>query len=100
MADDWKPGDLALCVRVGLIECEFSIHTGKDAPPPGSVEEVVAVGLARDTFGPHVGRPCGCVDLTFASGKGAVGQRCRKINPLTDEEREEAMRDLKLPENV
>lgn len=94
MADDWQPGDLALCVKRG--KWWFS-GTGAinnaTAMRAGQIHRVRRVGMS----------PNGWLTLwfdgfpgeKFMDGFGAC--RFRKIKPLTNKEREEALRDLKAP---
>lgn len=82
MADDWKPGDLALCVL-----------SERDYLPAGSIHTV------RTVMRSETGR----LGLTFedveppAGKRGFLAIRFRKINPLTDDERDETWRDLLEP---
>lgn len=95
MADDWKPGDLALCVNNstmgGLNPHGRELTVGRAyrvlaVTPPGDWAcENDGVGLVID--GPR------------NSGPDGDWHECRfrKINPLTDEEREDALRELNPP---
>lgn len=87
MSDDWKPGDLALCVR-----------SDRDYCPVGSVHTVTGVVVSE------IGRlGLTFVDVAPRNGKRAfVAARFRKINPLNEAERAAAMRELNAParENV
>lgn len=86
MSDDWKPGDLALCVR----------RDGGGFQPLRFIDpgEVVTVAEARNGGWPAIG-------LSFEESRGFFtfyDSRCfRKIKPLTDEEREQALRELRSP---
>jgi hypothetical protein len=87
MTDDWKPGDLALCVCGG----SWTPSEPFD-PQPGAVLTVRA-------FDNTPGDP-GLWFASLPSCESYAAWAFRKINPLSIGEREEAMRDLKLPENV
>jgi hypothetical protein len=94
--DDWKPGELALCVREGVIWCgPLTAHTGEYAPQKGYCGEVVSTAPSMM----FDGEPCpsGCMDLVFADGRAGLSQRFRRIPPLTDEERDEFLADLNVP---
>lgn len=89
MADDWKPGDLALCVRPELLASAGGVYTVAEVFwDCGSTDTTAGWGLIFSDL-PATG-----------NFDGYDAERFRKINPLTDEEREEALRDLKLPERV
>lgn len=90
MADDWKPGDLALCVRGGINSRAGRVYTVDDVIRPGEIR-----------FAPDL--QCTLLwnelCLVFAElpiiGRNACGaSRFRKINPLSDEEREQFAADL------
>jgi hypothetical protein len=93
MADDWKPGDLALCVRSGIIRRHrlsrkvVSRGVGLKAGAIYSVESVVQ----RDRDGDLV---LFLHEIDHSDGWGRLASRFRKINPLTDEERDEFIREL------
>lgn len=90
MADDWSAGDLALCVdtreRVinGRIACA-GVHLRK-----GAIYTVHAI-LPQSSMGTP-----GPI-LHLRDGRRGGAWRFRKIKPLSDTEREEALRDLKAP---
>jgi hypothetical protein len=82
MADDWKPGDLALCVRRGE-------GTG-DPTKPGAVYTVAGL---------HSWGPYPALSLREVPNEGVdwlyhFADRFRKINPPTNEERNESIREL------
>jgi hypothetical protein len=86
MADDWKPGDLALCVRSG--------RSAYDPTRPGGVYTVERTLLDGDGVL--------CLALKNSPNKGPdynghIAARFRKIKPLTDEEREQFTADLNTP---
>lgn len=91
MSDDWKPGDLALCPKV--------YNTGRKNALPGHsglrpggiylVEAVVPYGPSTAlVFGGH---------YTRHPSQGWLSTCFRKIAPLTESEREEALRELRTP---
>ena len=86
MADDWRPGDLALCVkprhplRGGACYTVEAIFIGRSGTPDAGQIGLVLSGIRL---------PC--------STNSAYHWRFCKLRPLTDEEREQALRDLKLP---
>lgn len=89
MADDWAPGDLALCVRA-------------EAPLiAGGVYIVASVIVAKPPYSDagQIGLFLTAVKLPSLSG-AANASRFRKIRPLTDEERDEFLADIKTPEPV
>lgn len=80
MSADWEVGDLAMLVVAGYQDCpcdDDSAHEGTSCPPLGSVRTVTAIepSVLRD------GYRCGCTDLVFADGLGAVSFRCVKVTP-------------------
>ena len=89
---DWQPGDLALCVAHGPDAADWA--EGDGGPTLGSVHTVERA----EWFAADYWNPAG-VYLSFAefpdSDFNALG--FRKIKPLSDTEREEALRDLKAP---
>ena len=104
MHDDWKPGDLALCVNEHGW-WDFGPHgemLPAPGPAPGAVHEVAGVSMQRPPpgFGLIIDdelyfeiqslkfAPWG--DLEF----GPAGRSFRKIDPLTEEELREAQREL------
>lgn len=89
MADDWKPGDLALCVDDS--DHPDDVQTGWNAIK-GAIYTVSAVEIW----------PCGTYlhlaeDPVPYDDSAWDAIRFRKIHPLTDEEREGFLADLKLP---
>jgi hypothetical protein len=87
MADDWKPGDLALCVKRGRWTEDG------DGPQSGAVNLVLGVDRG----------PCGRIYLKLEGWPDCdrySAVRFRKIKPLTDEEREQALQELKEPTHV
>lgn len=92
MADDWQPGDLALCVKVD------EGHGARKYIRVGGVYTVTAIAPFRDCFG-EVGLSLDGIHPVATSEylPFFAASRFRKINPLTDAEREEALRDLKAP---
>jgi len=93
MADDWKPGDLAMCVHVGTWR-DYGV-----GPSRGQVIEVADV-FPPDEVGELIGddyHPC---FLGFTAWLPANAFGCghfRKIPPLTNEDRDSFLADLKLP---
>lgn len=94
MSDDWKPGDLALAVRDGWCPVRLQ-HMGIRK---GGIYTVSAVAIRNDDYG----RPTLCIGLPHVrEGEPGLNARWfRKINPLTDQEREEALRELSPPLKV
>lgn len=86
MSADWKPGDLALCVRGGWIACSCGcFHDGSHAVAPGTVIQIQL--LARCDDDPLVDiddeiLECGELILFGSNGSGHH-TRFRKINPHT-----------------
>jgi hypothetical protein len=93
---DWQPGDLALCVKQGLVACECGReYTGQLAPPVGSVAEVVGIMRCDDDVICGWSEPCAAPVLLLDSGKGGLAVRFRKIRPHTpDAEDAETIRLL------
>jgi hypothetical protein len=92
MSDDWKPDDLALCVRGGYLP--FSLR-GLEMPQRGRIYTVSAI---RPDCLFRGGRDFG---LALTNGPPNIdfshtwpASRFRKINPLTDEERKQFAADL------
>jgi hypothetical protein len=90
MSDDWKPGDLALCVRTPRL--------GNGEVVKGRFYDVVRVirgvrwmggacGPALTLAGVRHENPCG----------GCWSGNFRKINPLNEAEHAAAMRELNAP---
>jgi hypothetical protein len=92
MADDWKAGDLALCVAVrhpryrgaSRILRKGRIYT-VESVRWSNQDELVALFLV------------GCRSRKSGAWPADI---FRKIEPLTDAEREEALRELNTPERV
>jgi hypothetical protein len=85
MADDWNPGDLALCVNNAPLECIGcgAELTGKACPPRGSVRQVKAVIRCDEAITEEGGLSeieCAAPVLIFADSE-ADATRCRKIRP-------------------
>ena len=74
MGDNWKPGDLALCLRDGEIyDCPCgAIHGGTNCPPRGSVRVVKSLD--------HDGDGCELLVVSGAAG-AALSARFRKVTP-------------------
>lgn len=89
MADDWKPGDLALCVDAG-----WNAVLRK-----GAVYTVERIVIGNDpTCYDHGEVGLGLVGVVIHSASGCANtKRFRKIRPLKDEERDSFLADLKLP---
>lgn len=89
MSDDWKPGDLALCVnrdpgpgKRWLYGCKLR---------RGGIYTVEAVWRSAQ-YGPLLT----VREVPCTSNSGGFGTcRFRKINPLTDEERDAFLAELK-----
>lgn len=82
MAEEWLPGDVVLCVRKLDPNRSLELRVGH----VDTIERVTGAGagLFLEEVKSPTGRPYR--RLLFV-----------KINPLTDQEREEALRDLKAP---
>ena len=88
MSDDWQVGDLALCVDDGPDKCD-----GRECDP-------------AYLHGLRIGRVFTVTHVVFCKKTGALGicnvnevigghaLRFRKIRPLSEEEKREAMREL------
>ncbi len=86
---DWAPGDLALCLTTAPIyDCRCGcVHGGKASPPRGSIRGVVRVEYDPD----------GCeLLLVVGAEASALSRRFRKIRPLSDEEAQQFVADLKV----
>jgi hypothetical protein len=71
MSDDWKVGDLAVCVDVSPFRCQRTLHIGPKLAE-GATVQVLGVGV----------RPCGCRVLLWPGTElGGVAHRFRKIHP-------------------
>lgn len=83
--DDWAPGDLALCVNgeQNWI-CEHPVRTGCVYTVATAFMTMCGVGLTLE-------------EVEHPMAKGYRASRFRKINPLTDEERDEFLADLNVP---
>ncbi|WP_367347556.1 hypothetical protein [Sphingobium yanoikuyae] len=91
MADDWKPGDLALCVADRL-------PAPRDKPTKLlKVGRVYNVTSVRWSYGEQ----CVAIGLAEVQSRGPFKDwhACifRKIDPLTDEERDSFLADLRQP---
>lgn len=90
MADDWQPGDLALCVSLLGSDCPEltvgGVYTVAEVMSGWNCHGLERVGLS---FGEIVPSEFGAIAFDAIA--------FRKIKPLTDAEREEALRDLKAP---
>lgn len=95
MADDWQVGDLALCVRVGSW-LDYGI-----GPRSGSIHVVAYIyGLGDvDPIG-DVKHPCYLEFDEWAPDNTFGCLNFRKIRPLTDEQRDSFMADLRVPQTV
>lgn len=88
--DDWKPGDLALCVNRGEIDCPHGIiFCGGGVPPVGSVSTVSKFGTVRSIETDRSQATCGCGCLLFSDGTSGLSLRFRKIHPHTPDEQDE-----------
>lgn len=88
MSSDWQPGDLALCARAaGTPLKRGRLYTVAEVWIGGTVSH----GFSHNWEG---------VGLRFGFERSSVNwcaSRFRKINPLTDEEREQFTADLNEP---
>lgn len=91
MGDDWKPGDLALCVQSGEETRAGCIYT---------VREVFGIGWYRHggmRFLNDEGVALDLYELPLVPGFVCDAARFRKINPLNEAERDAALRELNAP---
>lgn len=99
MADDWQPGDLALCVRDGEVECPDcgGSHAGKLAPKLGTrhiVARISRCGSPEHCY-PGLEDNCAFPVLYLLGGQKGLASRFRKIRPHTpDAEDAETIRLL------
>lgn len=90
MSEDWKQGDLAVCVNRAEIACEFPCkHTAAAVTNSDGALRVVSVRPSTITEGRSAGLLCGCTELVLADGSRGIVQRFRKIKPDTTEPCEE-----------
>lgn len=94
MADDWQVGDLALCVDDGPMKIIDGLNeTNAEAVRnlrKGAIYHVDII--AR-------GKTVDCLGIAERKRRaGGCSTRFRKIRPLSDEERDSFLADLKLPE--
>lgn len=76
---DWQPGDLALCVRRGLVICPTNGHSRHRG---GFVRGAALKEVASILRTPlDNGLFCGCVTLTFADGSSGIEYRFVKVTP-------------------
>lgn len=77
MGDDWRPGDLALCVSHDEIECDCgcTAYVAESAPPKGSIRVVVSVGIDLADCGQAFEY------LVLNGGSEPLSLRCRKVTP-------------------
>ena len=76
---DWQIGDMALCVRSGVMKCpkdEFVTHTGQNVK--GAAFKTVC-GISIDPMSKV--SDCACVVLRFTDGSAGIAARFRKITP-------------------
>lgn len=96
MSEDWRPGDLAVCVLRGPIKCgRPAIHRGGNVTHSQAPLRVLAVrrGLVTNLeTGLEV--ECGCIDLLLEDGSKGVSQRFRKVTPDKNEPCEEEFTEL------
>ena len=93
---DWQAGDLALCVNVSDRRWNGVLATAGSRFRKGAIYTVAGVHAVT-----YDGVPGLCLSLVEDTpGRTAAAWRFRKINPLTDAEREEALRELNAPERV
>ena len=99
MQDDWKPGDLALCVRDDWENDGERADVSQGTPEisRGSVLEVSRVVLPKRDYPQFVGLIAHPLYLSFAETGPRYGYRAdwfKKIDPLTEEEEREFKADL------
>jgi hypothetical protein len=85
VSGDWAPGDLALCVRDGIIQCQNRVRHLGSRVRRGQVREVLSVQVPPPC---EDGEPCdcGCRALFFAGGVSGVTVRFVKATPLAADE--------------
>jgi len=78
MTDNFKPGDVAICVTKRTFVCGRGVvHRGDRAPKIGQAVRVVAVRRCDDAF-------CGCLTI-YGNGFAGLAVRFRKIDaPRTE----------------
>lgn len=90
MSWDWKPGDLAMCVSIRLAH----------RPLPSEILKVGRIYTVNDVRWSDK-EQCLALGLDEARSRGKDGMwhaiLFRKIDPLTDEERDSFLADLKMP---
>jgi hypothetical protein len=87
MADDWKPGDLALCVNPEMQAVKGGLYVVFDFVPDceGNPEVGSTDGDALE-FVDLVGDPCFCSHCNGGDMLLYDAWRFRKINPLSEDE--------------
>ena len=87
MSEDWKVGDLAVCVASGKVPCPHTAHVFHlgVSRKEGRTYRVVGQEVAKSIRGPRTGLPCGCIALKMECGASGVIHRFRKLNDGTDD---------------
>lgn len=100
MSDDWKPGDLALCVRGGFTAGTGGLRHYPEAGRPYTVSGVDPAHPFAD--GTTAGLILADGPINHRGARIWAAYRFRKINPLTEAQRETALREMNTParENV
>jgi hypothetical protein len=83
--DDWQAGDLALCVRDGIIHCQNRIRHLGTRVRRGQVREVLSVRVPPPCKDGHP-CDCGCRALFFANEVSGVTARFVKVTPREADE--------------
>lgn len=100
MADDWAPGDLALCVDGDADWHDF--RGPAQGPKLGEVNEVQHVKLLTHAIIYRDGTVYDGAMLGFAKWPGVAFWHgsFRKINPLTEDEEREARREIEQDKRI
>lgn len=77
MSDDWKPGDIGMCVNDGPLHCGHGLHDAKNSVKRGAIVTVTDVSTTRAIVG--YGR-CTCECIIFGAGAG-LSKRFVKVSP-------------------
>lgn len=98
MAEDWVPGDRALCVKDDPWLNEWGeLSTG---PAPGSVSLVEGIEIAEHIECGNTGKPYIGLILTEWPGESYCSCSFTKIAPLTEDEEREARREIEQDKRI
>lgn len=86
MSEDWKAGDIAVCVADGVIRCPHrndTVHTGRVTHArKGGIYRVTSTAPSYVETGDFF---CGCIDLRLEGAGAGVSSRFRKLNDEPDD---------------